>query len=101
MTNFGLYRTVRVCRRQFQMDDKGRKISKRVENTVGKGEIARDEQFLFFPLFFQNVHRKHQGLFGKGLRHTGSVIVSFDTKFHKPLYHTILASFNKLEEEAF
>ena len=31
----------------------GRKLSKRVENTVGKGEIARDEQFLLFPQCFQ------------------------------------------------
>ena len=27
-------------------------FSKRVENTVGKGEIARYEQFLLFPQFF-------------------------------------------------
>ena len=26
---------------------------KRVENTVGKGEIARNEQFLLFPQCFQ------------------------------------------------
>ena len=25
-----------------------------VENTVGKGEIARNEQFLLFPQCFQN-----------------------------------------------
>ena len=30
------------------------KLSKRVENTVGKGEIARYEQFLLFPRCFQN-----------------------------------------------
>ena len=30
-----------------------RKLSKQVENTVGKGEIARDEQFLLFPQCFQ------------------------------------------------
>ena len=30
-----------------------RKLSKRVENTVGKGEIARYEQFLLFPQCFQ------------------------------------------------
>ena len=29
------------------------KFSKRVENTVGKGEIARYEQFLLFPKCFQ------------------------------------------------
>ena len=29
---------------------------KRIENTVGKGEIARYEQFLLFPQCFQNAH---------------------------------------------
>ena len=29
-------------------------FSKQVENTVGKGEIARYEQFLLFPQRFQN-----------------------------------------------
>ena len=29
-------------------------FSKRVENTVGKGEIAHYEQFLLFPRWFQN-----------------------------------------------
>ena len=41
--------------------------SKWVENAVGKGEIARYEQFLLFPQCFQKT-RKNQGLFGKGLR---------------------------------
>ena len=31
----------------------GRKCAKRVEITVGKGEIARKEQFLLFPQCFQ------------------------------------------------
>ena len=31
----------------------GRKLSKPVENTVGKGEIARYEQFLLFSQCFQ------------------------------------------------
>ena len=35
----------------FEFDENGRKLSKQVENTVGKGEIARYEQFLLFPLF--------------------------------------------------
>ena len=30
-----------------------KKLSKRVENTVGKGEIAHNEQFLLFPQCFQ------------------------------------------------
>ena len=36
----------------FKFDENGRKLSKRVENTVGKGEIARHEQFLLFPQCF-------------------------------------------------
>ena len=37
----------------FIFDKNGRKLSKPVENTVGKGEIARYEQFLLFPQCFQ------------------------------------------------
>ena len=37
----------------FNFDGNGRKFSKQVENTVGKGEIARYEQFLLFPQCFQ------------------------------------------------
>ena len=36
----------------FKFDENGRKLSKQVENTVGKGEIARNEQFLLFPQCF-------------------------------------------------
>ena len=52
-TNLRLFQTERVCRRQF--DENCRKLSKQVENTVGKGEIARYEQFLLFPQCFQKV----------------------------------------------
>ena len=37
----------------FKFDENGRKLSEQVENTVGKGEIARYEQFLLFPQWFQ------------------------------------------------
>ena len=37
----------------FKFDKNGRKLSKWVENTVGKGEIAHYEQFLHFPQCFQ------------------------------------------------
>ena len=40
-----------ITRRQIL--ENGRKLSRRVENTVGKGEIARYEQFLLFPQCFQ------------------------------------------------
>ena len=37
----------------FEVDEHGGKFSGRVENAVGKGEIARYEQFLLFPQSFQ------------------------------------------------
>ena len=45
----------------FKFDENGRKLSKQVENTVGKGEIARYEQFLLFPVF-------SKGLFHRGVK---------------------------------
>ena len=37
----------------FKFDETGRELSKQVENTVGKEEIARFEQFLLSPQCFQ------------------------------------------------
>ena len=37
----------------FEFDENGGKFSERVENTVGKGEIAPYKQFLLFPQCFQ------------------------------------------------
>ena len=37
----------------LKSDENGRKFSKRVENIVGKGEIACYEQFLLFSQCFQ------------------------------------------------
>ena len=37
----------------FRFDQNGRKLSKWVENTVGKGELAHYDQFLLFPQCFQ------------------------------------------------
>ena len=37
----------------FKFDENGRKLFKPVENTVGKGEIARYKQFLLFSQCFQ------------------------------------------------
>ena len=48
----------------FKFDENGRKFSKKVENTVGKGEIARYDS-VFKRLVLQT--RKNQGLFWKGL----------------------------------
>ena len=37
----------------FELGKNGRKFFKRVANVVGKGEIARNEQCLLFPQWFQ------------------------------------------------
>ena len=37
----------------LKFEESGRKLFKPVENTMGKGEIARYEQFLLFPKCFQ------------------------------------------------
>ena len=56
MTNLGYSQTVRVCRRQFKifnLNENSDNFSRRVENAVGKGEIACYKQFLFIPQYFQ------------------------------------------------
>ena len=40
----------------FEFDENGRNFSKDLENIVGKGEIARYEQFLLFPQCFQKTY---------------------------------------------
>ena len=55
----------------FKFDENGRKFSKMVENTMGKGEIACYEQFLLFPVFFFSKelycrHVKIRACLGKG-----------------------------------
>ena len=52
-TDFRLFQTERVCKRQFLIVENGGKVCDRVGNTVEKGEIARYEQFLLFPQCFQ------------------------------------------------
>ena len=57
----------------FKFDENGRKLSKHVGNTVGKGEIAHYKQFLLFPKIFKRlVSQRHQKvlLCGNGLTMT-------------------------------
>ena len=42
-----------LCHDNFKFDENGSKLSKQVENAVGKGKIARFVQFLLFPQCFQ------------------------------------------------
>ena len=57
------------------------KFSKKVENTVGKGEIARYDQFLFFPhSVFKRVTlqtRKNKGLFRDSLSPIRQIMLNF------------------------
>ena len=46
--NFRLFQT-EFADDNFKFNKNGRKVTKRVENTAGKGEIARYKQFLLFP----------------------------------------------------
>ena len=52
-TNFRLQNWKEFADDNFKFYENGIKLSKRVENTVGKGEIARYEQFLLFLQCFQ------------------------------------------------
>ena len=53
MTNFRPSKLKEFADDNFKFDENGRKLSKQVENTVGKGEIARYEQFFLFLQCFQ------------------------------------------------
>ena len=69
MTNFRLLQTERICRQElFKFDENGGKFSKRVENNVGKGEIAHYEQFLLFPQSFKWTCTADKDLSGKWLK---------------------------------
>ena len=79
-TDFRLFQTERLCRQQLLTFMKIEESSPEgLENTVGKGEITRYEQFLVFPKCFQKTctmslkrlvlcTRKNQGLFGKCIK---------------------------------
>ena len=54
----------------FIFNENGKTFSKRIENTEGKGEIALDEQFPFFPKVFSKILNcrqvKTRACLGKG-----------------------------------
>ena len=73
----------------FKFHEKDRKVSKRVENIAGKGEIARYEQFLLFPQRFQKT-------FTADTSNPGPVWKRINLKknfidFHGQLYVTVRA----------
>ena len=50
----------------FKFDENGRKLSKQVENTVGKGEIACYKQFLLFHSVFKRFVSQGRHCVGMG-----------------------------------
>ena len=52
-TNYRFFQTERVADDNFKFDKNDRMFFKWVENSVGKGEIARYERFLLLPQCFQ------------------------------------------------
>ena len=53
MTNFRPSKLKEFADDNFKFDWNDTKFSKPIENTVGKGKIALNEQFLLFPQCFQ------------------------------------------------
>ena len=61
MTNFRLFQTEEFADDNFKFDENGRKLSKRVENTVGKGKIARYDSKGLFPRDFKGCYCVEMG----------------------------------------
>ena len=58
-TNFRCFQTQGDIDDNFNSDENGRKFSKWVENTVRKGEIAHEQFFLFFTMFWKDLYCRH------------------------------------------
>ena len=52
-TNLDSFKQRQFTDDNFKFPENSREFFKRVGNAVGKGEIARDEQFLLFPQCFK------------------------------------------------
>ena len=53
MTILASWKLKQFADNNYKFDENGGKLSKQVENTERKGEIAGNEQFLLFPQSFQ------------------------------------------------
>ena len=58
-TDFRLFQLKEFANNNFRFDENSGGFYKRVENTVGKGEIARYEQFLLSPVFSKDMYCRH------------------------------------------
>ena len=84
----------------FNFNENERKFSKRVENSVGKGEIAYYKQFLLFPPCFQKTCTADTLKPGLVWEWVEKIPVHCQVMNFLTLYHTI-PSFNKSIKEAF
>ena len=103
MTNFRLSKLKQSADDNFELDENTRKYSKRVENTVGKGEIARYEQFLLFPLCFQKACFPGGGSKGvivwEWVKLT-TCTCTFIILNHQPQYRRILCQSNSKKDKS-
>ena len=59
-TSFRLFKLKEFAGNSFELDENGRKFSKWIENTGGKGEITLNEQFQHFPtVFSKELYTRH------------------------------------------
>ena len=58
MKKIRVFQIERVSRRQFKFDENGRKFSKRIENTVSKGEISAFPTALSKDLYDRHVNTR-------------------------------------------
>ena len=68
MKNFTLFK-IEILETTISNLMKMAKFSKRLQNTVGKGDIAHYEQFFLFPVFSKDLYYRHikiRACLGKG-----------------------------------
>ena len=71
-TNFRLFQTERVCRRQFEISYKWRNVLKRCRKHWAKEKLLFMSNFSFSHSVFKRLvlqTRKNQGMFWKGLKY--------------------------------
>ena len=100
-TNFRLFKLKDFADDNFIYYENGRKFFKRIDNTVGKGEIAHYEQFLLFPQCFQKTctaDTKNPWLVWESVKqHTASGDNLWNSAFYLTLY--IIQNWTSLEGE--
>ena len=95
MTDFRLFQTERVCRRQFQIWRKWQKVIQMGRKHCGKRKNCSLRAISPFPTVFSN------SLFPRGIKRchcVGMGLVTFEESLNLTLYHRI-QSFNNTGEE--